>query len=359
MDPALLIPTPDAIPVAWGWFQLLLLLTLFCHILLMNVMVGTTFIALINHLGCNGGSTPCTAEISQKLPFTIAFAVNFGVAPYLFLQVLYGHFLYVSSILMAVSWLSIVALLICAYYLSYVYKYKYTKMAESRVLVCGLTTLLFLVIAFFFVNNMTLMQLPSAWSRYFDHPGGQLLNLADPTLFPRYLHFMISAVAVGGLAIAAFFTYKQKKGVKDAQPWIEYGCQWFGFATLLNFAIGLWFLAALPKGILTTSTPTGMFFLVALSGGIALSIPALIYGFTARITTAIPYLLGTIALMLYARSLLRTAMLAPVFSVSQLPVSPSYTPFLFFLLFLAGGLVLIAWMLRLTFRSSTEKEVQP
>ena len=33
MDPALLIPSPDAIPAPWGWFQALLLLTFFCHIL--------------------------------------------------------------------------------------------------------------------------------------------------------------------------------------------------------------------------------------------------------------------------------------------------------------------------------------
>ncbi len=358
MDPALLIPTPDAIPVDWGWFKVLLLLTLFGHILLMNVMLGTAFIALINHLGNNGRSTACTAEISQKLPFTIAFAVNFGIAPFLFVQVLYGHFLYTSSILMAVFWLSVVALLISAYGLTYIYKYNYTKMADGRALISGLITLLFLVIAFFFVNNMTLMQLPASWSRYFDHPGGRLLNLADPTLFPRYLHFMTSTVAIGGLAIAAFFSYKQKRGASDVQPWIEYGCQWFSFATLINFAIGLWFLAALPPGILTTSTTTGILFLLSLAGGIVLSIPALIYGFTARVTAALPYILGTVALMLIARDLLRSAMLAPVFSVAQLPVSPSHGPFVFFLLFLAGGLILITWMLRFAFRSLDEKEVQ-
>ena len=70
MDPALLIPTPDAIPVSWGWFQLLLLLTFFLHILLMNVMFGSAFIALVSHLRRNGGSNPCTAEISQNDRFS-------------------------------------------------------------------------------------------------------------------------------------------------------------------------------------------------------------------------------------------------------------------------------------------------
>ena len=48
MNPAALIPTPDVLPVPWGWFQVLLLLTLFLHILLMNVMLGTAVIALVN-----------------------------------------------------------------------------------------------------------------------------------------------------------------------------------------------------------------------------------------------------------------------------------------------------------------------
>ena len=54
MDPALLLPSPDAIPVPWGWFQALLLFTFFCHILLMNVMLGTACIALAGHFGTGG-----------------------------------------------------------------------------------------------------------------------------------------------------------------------------------------------------------------------------------------------------------------------------------------------------------------
>ncbi len=351
MDPALLIPTAEAIPVSWGWFQLFLLLTFFLHILLMNVMFGSAFIALVSHCSRSRSAPPCTAAIAQTLPFTIAFAVNFGVAPLLFVQVLYGHLMYVSSILMASFWLSIVALLIGAYALAYVYKDQYAQMAGGRVLVTGLITILLLSIAFFFTNNLTLMQAPATWSRYFDHPGGFLLNLADPTLFPRYLHFMVSAVAIGGLAIAVFFSYKQKKGVPDAQQGIVYGCRWFGYATSLNFAIGLWFLGALPQGILTTSTATGVLLLLTLTCGILLIIPALISSFSARVVPALACTLGTLALMICARGLLRTAMLAPWFSVAQLPVNPSYGPFFLFLLFLGAGLLLIGWMLQCALRA--------
>jgi hypothetical protein len=359
MDPAPLIPTPDAIPVAWGWFQLLLLPTFFLHILLMNAMAGSVFIALISHCRRDGGVTPCTIEISRNLPFTIAFAVNFGIAPYLFVQTLYGHFMYVSSILMAVFWLSIITLLIGAYSLAYVYKYHYERLQGGRVLVTGLITCLLLLIAFFFVNNLTLMQSPAAWSRFFDHPGGLLLNLKDPTLFPRYLHFMVSAVAVGGLAVALFFAYRLKKGDKSAEPWVAYGCRWFSSATLLNLGLGIAFLAALPKEILTSLAPLNLLFLACLAGGIGLAVPAVIHGFSARLRPALLCALGTLALMILARSLLRSLMLAPWFSLAHLPLSPSRSPFVVFLLFLAASVALIVWMVRFTMRHSTRKEAQP
>lgn len=35
-----LIPSPDSIPVPWGWFEALLLGTFLCHLLLMNAVLG-------------------------------------------------------------------------------------------------------------------------------------------------------------------------------------------------------------------------------------------------------------------------------------------------------------------------------
>lgn len=357
MDPAALIPTPDALPVPWGWFQLLLHLTFFLHILLMNVMVGSAFIGLVGHLRGNGQTTPSTVTISRTLPFSIAFAVNFGVAPLLFVQVLYGQFIYTSSILMAVFWLSVIGLLITAYMLAYVYKYRYSGLGSGRLAVVGLITLLLLIIAFFFTNNISLMQAPATWMHYFDQPRGLLLSLVDPMLLPRYLHFMASSVAVGGLAIALFFHWQQQRGERTVGPWIAYGCRWFSYATMGNFAIGLWFLAALPKGLLTAST-TGLILMLTLGAGIVLAVPAVVYGLTFRVVPALCCTLATIGLMILARSLLRTALLAPLFSLSQLPVTPSYAPLFLFLSFLAAGLALIVWLVRFTLRSCSELEAR-
>lgn len=359
MDPVALIPTPDSLPVHRAWFQVLLFCTFYLHIILMNVMFGTAFIAMVHHLRRATAPSICTETISHCLPFVIAFTVNFGVPPLLFAQVLYGHFLYASSILMAVFWLSITFLLAGAYSLAYVYKGWYARAGRLRLPLVITITLLLTCIAFFFVNNLSLMQNPESWDRYFDHPQGVLLNLGDPTFPPRFLHFMVGAVAIGGLAIAVYFYWRRPHGEQATDNWIVSGCRWFSGATLLNMGIGLWFLLSLPDQILSTAHPQGWPLLLALAGGVVLSVLAVIYGLAARVAPTLFCAMGTLALMLLARSGLRTAMLAPWFSVSQLPVVPAASPLLFFLGVFAGGMLLIVWLIHLTQRPTADKVAQP
>jgi uncharacterized membrane protein YwaF len=49
MDPATLIPYRDTIPVHWGWFQFLLILTFGLHILFINAMLGSGYAVIDDH----------------------------------------------------------------------------------------------------------------------------------------------------------------------------------------------------------------------------------------------------------------------------------------------------------------------
>jgi Na+/phosphate symporter len=240
-----------------------------------------------------------------------------------------------------------------------VYTYRYAQLGNRRLLVIGLITMLLLAIAFIFANNLTLMQEPTRWSRWFDQARGVLLNLADPMLLPRYLHLMVSGGAGGELAIALSFSWQRGKNDPAAKLWIASGCRWFSSATLVNFAIGLWFLTSLPTGLLTTSNTTGQLLLFSLGTGILFAIAAVVFGLSRRVIPALSCTLATIALMIAARSLLRTALLAPWFSVAQLPLAPAYQPLFFFLFFLTAGVALIVWMVRFTLRSRIDSKVRP
>ncbi|MCK5542087.1 MAG: hypothetical protein KAI40_05295 [Desulfobacterales bacterium] len=207
MDPSLLIPAPDSIPVHFGWFNFFFILTFVLHLLFMNAMLGCSIIALVRSLKGKPGDLFIAKEISLKLPYTIAFAINMGVAPLLFVQVLYGNFIYTSSVLMGWYWLMIIPILIIAYYNAYLFDFKFDSLGSARNIVIAVCTVLLLLIAFLFVNNMTLMTSPEKWSQYFSNPNGTILNLTEVTLIPRFLHFTCASVAVGGLFLAIVISF--------------------------------------------------------------------------------------------------------------------------------------------------------
>ena len=99
MDPASLIPTPDALPLAWPWLKAMLIPCFVAHLLFMNALVGSSLIGWVQTWRPEGPGQEAVRGIAGRIPFYMAFAINFGVAALLFLQVLYGNFFYTSSIL--------------------------------------------------------------------------------------------------------------------------------------------------------------------------------------------------------------------------------------------------------------------
>jgi len=208
VDPLALIPAPDSIPVHWGWLHFFFLLTFVLHLLFMNAMLGTGIIALVKSLKGTRQDLPIAKEISLKLPYTIAFTINMGVAPLLFIQVLYGNFIYTSSVLMGWYWLSIIGILIIAYYSAYLFDFKFDTLGSARSIFIAVCVILMLLVAFLFTSNITLMLTPEKWVRYFSNAGGTILNLSEPTLIPRFLHFVCASIAIGGLFLDDLFGHE-------------------------------------------------------------------------------------------------------------------------------------------------------
>ena len=349
MNPAALIPAPDAISVPWGWFYVLLMLTFLLHILVMNAMLGGGIIALISSLRGGEQNTLLSKELSYKWPYTIAFAVNMGVAPLLFVQVLYGQFIYTSSVLMAVWWFSIFGLLILAYYGAYIYDFKFESLGSSRIFMLGFSIIILLYIGFLFTNNMTLMVQPEKWQAYFNNQDGTLLNLSDPSLFPRYLHFVVGSVAVAGLFFALVGHFRFTKSSVDPEALIAKGMTYFTYATAIQILIGFWFLLALPKKIMMVFMGGSSYGTILLLLGLVLGFVALYTGYKKQVIMASIITLVTIIAMIFMRDLVRIAYLEPYFQLSDLVVEPEYSPLIFFLVTFAIGLALIGYMLKLAF----------
>ena len=353
MNPASLVPTPDAIPVPWGWFYILLMVTFLLHLLAMSAMLGGGIIAFLTSL--RSKDEPLIArEISYKWPYTIAFAVNMGVAPLLFIQVLYGQFIYSSSVLMAVFWLSIVGLLILAYYSAYMYDFRFDRLGPSRIYFLGFSVLIMLVIAFFFTNNMTLMMQPERWAAYFENRQGTILNLSDPILLPRYLHFVVGSVAVAGLFLVVISRFNFIKTEVDKKFLVTQGLKYYTHATLIQILIGIWFLFSLPNRITTLFMGGSAYGTLLLCVGVLLVLFALFSAFKARPTQAIAATFLLLVVMILIRDLVRTAYLSPYFSLSELTVDTQYSPLIFFLVVFLLGLGLLAYMIKLAVRCKRE-----
>ena len=343
MDPAQLIPTPDTLPVAWPWLRALLIPCFAVHLLFMNALLGTAVVGW-GHVVTPGGRE-LAGGISRKLPFYAAFTINFGVAALLFMQALYGHFFYASSILMAVWWLSVLVLVAAAYGTTYWIELKFERSTGGIALIWTVMVACLLLVAFVFTSNMTLMQNPAGWPRYFQAPGGTLWTGEDPTLLPRYFHFVAASVAVGGLVLAVI---NRNLSVERAAGYMR----WFTVATALQLVFGGWLFVALPSEIrlafMGGNTRATAFFAMALAGFLA----AMAFGSRRRLWPSVGALLFTVAAMVLVRDALRDLYLAPYFTPDKLTVHPQYSPLVVFGFFVALGAAVVWYLVQLYYGRS-------
>jgi len=345
MDPRLLIPAPDTIPVPWGWFDALLHITFVAHILLMNAVVGGAAIALAAHL--RGSNMALAKDLSTKMPTALALTINMGVAPLLFLQVLYGNFVYTSSVIMAAWWLSVIILVMAAYYGLYIYDFRFDT-SGARPLLIAVPLALLVCVGFLFSNNMTLMLDPTRWTAWFDNRTGTLLNLGDPMLLPRWLHFMVGALAVGGLAVALLGR------AKGDQDYVRTGLTWFTRATLAQLVFGVWFLLSLPDPALKQFLGGNITSSLLLTGALILAAASLVTAFRGNVPGTLFWTVLTVAAMALVRDRLRDILLSPYQDIRSLAVTSEYSPMVLFLAVFLLAIPVVAWLVRQYLRAVKE-----
>jgi hypothetical protein len=346
------IPRPDTLQVGWGWFQVLLTVTFIAHLLLMNAMFGGAVVTLLGANRSRMDGEPAARDMAGRVPTLVALAVNAGVAPLLFLQVLYGHLFYTSSILMARWWLAIIPVLIVGYYAAYAVYYRYNT--PLRPLWSLLAVGLLLYVSFMFANNNTLALTPGRWTAGFENPSGAWLNLGEPTLWPRWLHMMVGAIAVGGLFAALIQDTRARRGIAGAAAARDWALRFFTHGSLIQMAVGLWWLMALRDDVMRRFMGGSPLTSALLVAGIAAGVWAVILGFRKKIRPAAAWLVVTVAIMAVMREIVRFGYLDGVFHPGALTVVPQVSPLILFLAVLAVGIGSVVYMLKLAFRPVKE-----
>ncbi|RPI29263.1 MAG: cytochrome C [Acidobacteria bacterium] len=212
MDP--IVPKDMLLPLpAPVWLLVALLLVSFAvHILFVNLMVGSSLLVMWTEI--KGLKKKDWDKVSHQIAETItvnkSLAVVFGVAPLLTISVLYTAQFYSSSTLLGHSWLMVIPLVILAFLFTYAHKYSWNHLQHSKgvhLTLVGIACALFLSIPFIFLSNINLMLYPEHWARV--HSFWDALWL--PNVLPRYIHFLMAALALTGLFFVYYFGRKPEK----------------------------------------------------------------------------------------------------------------------------------------------------
>jgi hypothetical protein len=346
-----LIPALDPAPLPGPpWlFHLLWVVTFLIHLLFVNSVLGGSLLAALA-----GGSKPGRRETATLFveinSWTISFAITFGIAPLLFMQVVLGRFFYSATVLVAWAWFGMLGLLMVGYYLNYVAKYR-LRSGKSAGAVLVVEALCFLGIAAIQVTVNLLHMQPGRWAAVADSTAAAF---ADPTFLPRFLHYVLAATSMAG-ALAAWVAVRRaaRGGDRKANDGMaRFGIRAALVATLLQLVDGFWLLLALPEDVLKSFMRGGGMTMAPLTLGIFAGV--ILIAVLAQITDPLiqptkvrrvaELLVGAVVLMVITRHQLRSFYLAPARAEEQMAVAPQWDVLaLFLVVFLIGvGLTIYA-----------------
>jgi hypothetical protein len=352
---------PLPLPAPYWLFKVLLIVTFVLHLLAMNTMFGGSLIALIAR--CKSAKSEHYARLAHDLgkyvPSLLAATITLGIAPLLFAQVIYGHLFYTSTIVMAWPWFSVLVLLMLAYYGFYAVAFKQNGSTAVRWLATSSALFIF-VIGFIYTNNMTLMLTPEKWMPlYQGDPSGWNLNWDEATLAPRYLHFVLAALAVAGLLVAGLGFWQWSKDRAYASFLLQTGGKWFAYVNMAQIVIGLWFVVALPKPLMMLMM--GKNFIQTLLFAVGVLVALLLIVLMVRalkqpdprkgVLNSMVITAVLVVLMAVQRDLLRDSYLASYFKPGQLPVQTQWDVLLLFLFLFVAGVALWIVMMKRYFKA--------
>lgn len=353
-------PTPNPGPV---WlFQVLLVFTFFLHVLFMNMTLGGTLMAAVAQLASGGRAgdhrTALAARMSTINSYAIAFTITTGIAPLLFVQVIYQQTFYAATILIGGAWLGMLVLLMVGYYAAYLYKFRGVPTRGSGgTLWLVLAAVLFLAIAMIQVAVNLIHSQPGSWV---DIAANGWAALGDPTYVPRLLHFVFGSVATTAALITWWAVRKARQGeeVELNEGIARHAWKWAMGTIFLQVLDGFLFLMLLPRDVLR-GLMGNVWMVLPLAVGVVLALGLLLM--LARTSDpvakpgAVTGVVGTMLLILAAMSItrhqVRMLYLDAFTKDIEWVVAPQWGNFVLFALLLVVALVTVGWMVREVSRS--------
>ncbi|AAU92753.1 putative membrane protein [Methylococcus capsulatus str. Bath] len=234
-------------------FLVLLVLTWALHMIAVHVMLGSTALALTGAFSSNANWRRLTGPMLDTAKVAVSLAIVIGVAPLLFVQVIYDPFWYVSNVLSARWAIAFIVILLTAYWAMY-HHYFVGKEGGSATSRWSLAvSLALLLVAGFIMHALTSQALrPELWMAWYA-PEGHLETAGSGIHefnLGRYLFFIVLAAPVTGAWLLGCRRYLDRREPRDA-PYLDWiaalGNRLLtagGFAALICYAA---WMAALPE----------------------------------------------------------------------------------------------------------------
>jgi len=347
---------PMGIPFYPVVFQVLMVLTFALHIMFVNFTLGTSFLSVYGYLKGGENWGRLSRSLAKAAPINISMAMLLGVAPLLFVQVVYDPFWYVSNMLSAAWVIGFIFIMMLGYSLTYVF---YLKRDSSG---GGLAIFGIIAFALFLLSGIIMHALgyqllhPEKWLGWY--VSGNSVDTSGTSLhafqLPRFLHFIIPSFAMTGIFLMLYAWYfKNRTDIdKGYLDWVSRTGAKMAFTfTALQAVIGFWWLFSLPGEFNFFTNP---FFLI----GAALGIVLLFFLYNAQkdpVKYAVPGILGaflTIFGMSYARESLRMKYLGRFdYSIFNYKLNIDWGSTALFLSTFVMGLVIIGYLLSVAFKS--------
>lgn len=204
-----LIPRPDplGLPVPAPLLLGLKVLGFLLHMVFMNLWVAGLPTALV----LLKAKPKVATRLFKSMPFFMAFGINAGIVPLLFIQTLYPQFFYPATILQAWFWFLVIPLLLIAYYGVYL-----AAFGRLRIISALVASLLLTWIGLNFSAALSLTAAPEKWPSIF-------LSGADAgSIYGTYFHLeqetilrYLMVLGMGFGTVSAFLALDSELSSRD------------------------------------------------------------------------------------------------------------------------------------------------
>jgi len=404
-DTILTWDTTTPIPSPWWLLTALKIFGFTLHMMAMNLwLIGLPLALSLRRFGCDHGKR-FGKRLGMQMPIVVALGVNFGIVPLLFFQLGYAKAFYSATILMAWSWLSIVVLMIFAYYGVYLNAFrcregdtptpdlldgddlsdvKSERGTGEKIIVATyeklrpimrrwggpIGSIMLIAVGTIFAAGMTLIESPGRWTEIWlgtsTHGAatGTFMPHGNPVVWARFLLMVGLAMLTTGAWTAIDAAWFKGDRPDSYQTWAGRMTRWLSVGGALIFwAVGAWYIFGLWTPEARAEILSGGS-LIAILASAALPLAVIILSFVGGdlvgksrswatgIYVAQFALIGSYAI---SRQLLQNYNLTGVADIFG-ETNTQWSPLILFLLCFVFALAVVFWMLKIVVGSKPTVE---